>query len=126
MIKDIYQNRQSINKAITAIGKILEKITDYDKKWYLVEQMLALTIQASVSLQSVENIVSVLTQIRSDADKHLPSRFVMSPQLLSQLLLEINDDHQGIFPVFNSLEVDNYYRLAISTTSHVDKQDQGV
>ena len=84
--------------------------------------MLALTIQASVSLQSVENIVSVLTQIRSDADKHLPSRFVMSPQLLSQLLLEINDDHQGIFPVFNSLEVDNYYRLAISTTSHVDKK----
>ena len=122
MIKDISQNRQSINKAITAIGKILEKITDYDKKWYLVEQMLALTIQASVSLQSVENIVSVLTQIRSDADKHLPSRFVMSPQLLSQLLLEINDDHQGIFPVFNSLEVDNYYRLAISTTSHVDKK----
>lgn len=119
-LRDISQNRDEINCALNELRKVFETISVFKDKWWKVENMLALTIQASATLQSIESVISVFTQIRSDADKHLPSRFVIPPNQLRQMLLEINDGFQGIFPVFNSDNVNNYYRLSIATTSFFD------
>ena len=119
-LRDISQNRDEINCALNELRKVFETISVFKDKWWRVENMLALTIQASAMLQSIESVISVITQIRSDADKHLPSRFVIPPNQLRQMLLEINDDFQGIFPVFNSDNVNSYYRLSIATTSFFD------
>ena len=120
VLMDISQNRDEINDDLLEFSKIFETISTFKDKWWRVENLLSMTIQASSTLQSIESIITVLIQIRSDADKHLPSRFVIPPNQLRQILLQINDDFQGIFPVFSAQNVNNYYRLSIATTSFLD------
>ena len=120
MLEDISLNRHVLDKLQGEIHGFLEKLGDFNQDIFRVEQLLALSIQATAALQAVENVVTMLIQIRSDADMHLPSRLVIPPETLRQLLLQTNDDHQGLYPVFNGAHVDDYYKLTISTTANVD------
>ena len=76
--------------------------------------------QVGFALDSIERVVIILNSIKTNADRNFISRYIFTPSILKNHILQLSDGLYGQSPVFNSRMIDFYYKIPISLSTVTD------
>ena len=80
-------------------------------------KLISRLFQASFSLNAIERFIITLSTIKASCDRNFISRHIMPPSVLSAYLLKLSDQITGHNPVFNTKQINVYYKLRLSVST---------
>ena len=108
--KALIETLQVVQTNSENFEKTIELITD-DMK------LISRLFQASFSLNAIERFIITLSSIKASCDRNFISRHIMPPSALSTYLLKLSDQITGHNPVFNTKQINVYYKLRLSVST---------
>ena len=113
----VSQNREALKKTLnifnTVKDQILNELNDNSK-------LFTRFFQVGFALDSIERVVIILNSIKTNADRNFISRYIFTPSILKNHILQLSDGLYGQSPVFNSRMIDFYYKIPISLSTVTD------
>ena len=126
MFADVSLNRDHLNLALSTLDTFKHDFQRFTKgfkqSFFQIEQFLGISIQISYTLSSIQALLATLQVVRTNADHLYPARYILPRDKLKAYILHLSDTLSDVSPIFNTADVDNYYRYRIATTtSHNNK-----
>ena len=110
----VSQNREALRKTLnifnTVKDQVLNELNDNSK-------LFTRFFQIGFALDSIERVVIILNSVKTSADRNFISRYIFTPSILRNHILQLSDGLYGQSPVFNSRMIDYYYKIPISLST---------
>ena len=110
----VSENREALRKTLNVLNTVRDQIlNEFDDNSKLFTRFF----QIGFALDSIERIVIMLMEVKSSADRNYISRYIFTPSILRNHILQLSDGLYGQSPVFNSKSIDHYYKIPISLST---------
>ena len=114
----VSENREALRKTLNVLntieGQIIKELNDNSK-------LFTRFFQLGFALDAIERVVIILNAIKSSADHNYLSRYIFTPTILRNHILQLSDGLYGQSPVFNTRTLEYYYKIPISLSTVTGK-----
>ena len=110
----VSENREALRKTLNVLNTVRDQIlNELDDNSKLFTRFF----QIGFALDSIERIVMILMEVKTSADRNYLSRYIFTPSILRNHILQLSDGLYGQSPIFNSRSIDHYYKIPISLST---------